>query len=244
MRNCKINQVALSRMAILTLHSFLSLALLNKWTASLMKRLHHLMKVFLGMINYSIINKIILLIDILKLRTPTISASSQVFEIDGTKLHIFDVSGFSYSRNSWLVFFEDVTCVLFVASLSSYDQVMAEETDVNRMVDSIVLFQDLANTKTLEKKPFILFLNKKDIYDRKIKTRNIVDYFPGYKGAPGDSAQGIKYFESKFKDPNIVSKPVTTHITCCTDTEFMKVILWTVVKTVLDGRLKEAGFAL
>lgn len=171
------------------------------------------------------------------------SISDSIFDMDGTKLHIIDVNGFSHSRNSWLTYFENITCVLFVASLSSYDQVMVEEAEVNRMVDSIVLFQDLTNNKTLEKKPFILFLNKKDIYERKIKTSNIVDYFPGYKGAPGDAAQGIKYFDGKFKDPNIVSKPVATHVTCCTDSEFMKVIILTVVQTVLEGRLKEAGFS-
>ena len=163
------------------------------------------------------------------------------FYIKGQRLHVIDVNGFSQSRSTWLQYFDSITCVLFVASLSSYDQVMMEESDVNRMVDSIVLFQDLANNKQLEDKQFILFLNKKDIYEKKIKTKNIIDYFPGYKGASGDIAQGIKYFESKFLDQKIVSKQITSHVMSCTDTEDMKDIISTVIQTVLMGRLRDTG---
>jgi guanine nucleotide-binding protein G(i) subunit alpha len=59
---------------------------------------------------------------------------------------------------------------------------MAEEDGINRMVDSLVLFDDMINHPLLEKKSFVLFLNKRDLYDKKIKKKDIIDYFPQYKG--------------------------------------------------------------
>jgi hypothetical protein len=112
----------------------------------------------------------------------TQSVSDTVFKIEGKNLHVFDVSGLSHHRNVWVSYFDDVNCVLFVASLSCYDQTMAEEDGINRMVDSLVLFENMVNHKLLTKCRFILFMNKKDVYEKKIKTKNIVDYFPNYKG--------------------------------------------------------------
>ena len=109
--------------------------------------------------------------------------SDTVFTIEGNKrLHVYDVSGLSHHRSSWISYFDEVTAVLFVASLSCYDQNMVEEEGVNRMVDSIVLFENMVNHELLVKKSFILFLNKKDIYEEKIRKKHIVDYFPNYKG--------------------------------------------------------------
>ena len=180
--------------------------------------------------------------DIIKLRDATRQRAHTLVEVAAVNIPIIDIGGLSFYRNIWAKETAAATIAVFAASLACYDQVMSEDHTVNRMVDSIVLFQELVNTATPDTHIYLVF-SKKDIYDEKIKTRNIVDYFPGYKGAPGDAAQGIKYFDGKFKDPNIVSKPVATHVTCCTDSEFMKVIILTVVQTVLEGRLKEAGFS-
>ncbi|KAJ3366571.1 hypothetical protein HDU91_001792 [Kappamyces sp. JEL0680] len=179
--------------------------------------------------------------DILNLRTVTQSVSDTVFKIKSQSLHVIDVSGLSHHRSSWISYFDDVKTVIFVASLSSYDQNMVEEPDVNRMVDSLVLFEEMANHKLLESKSFILFLNKKDLYEEKIKTKNIVDYFPNYKGKPGSISQGIAYFDSKFRDKNKIEKCIITHVTCCTDTDIMKVIIDGVLFSIVSGNLQAHG---
>jgi hypothetical protein len=120
--------------------------------------------------------------DLLNLRTVTQVVSDTVFQISGETLHVFDVSGLSHHRNGWISYFDDVNCVIFVASLSCYDQNMVEEEGVNRMVDSVVLFENMINHPLLKSTQFILFLNKKDVYEKKVQTKNIVDYFPNYKG--------------------------------------------------------------
>ena len=197
-------------------------------------------------------------IDILNLRTVTRNVSDNVFITNNKCLHVIDVSGLSHHRKTWIPYFDDVNCIIFIASLSSYDQTMVEEEGVNRMVDSIVLFQEMVNHKMLSQKPFILFLNKKDIFLRKIKTKHIIDYFPNYKGTiyknhrmihlflgnKEDPSAGVKYFDSKFRDQNVVTKEITTHVTCCTDTKIMKVIVSSVVNSILIGLLNNVGLAV
>jgi hypothetical protein len=173
----------------------------------------------------------------------TQSVSETIFQIEGTPnpLHVIDVSGLSHHRNHWLAYFDQVQSILFVASLSCYDQTMAEEEGVNRMVDSLVLFENMVNHKLLEGKNFILFLNKKDIYEKKIKKRNIVDYFPQYKGKVGSASQGLKYFDSKFRDQNKSQNLIITHITCCTDTTMMNTIVKGVLNALVKSFLKNQG---
>ncbi|KAJ3335088.1 hypothetical protein HDU91_002371, partial [Kappamyces sp. JEL0680] len=60
--------------------------------------------------------------DILKLRTVTQSISDTVFKVQSKNIHFIDVSGLKHHRKAWLSYFDDVHSILFVVSLSSYDQ--------------------------------------------------------------------------------------------------------------------------
>ncbi|KAJ3304741.1 hypothetical protein HDV03_002426 [Kappamyces sp. JEL0829] len=182
--------------------------------------------------------------DILNLRTITQSVTDTIFPVDGQRLHVIDVSGLSHHRNGWVSYFDDVKAILFVASLSCYDQTMMEEEGVNRMVDSVVLFENMVNHELLRDKYFILFLNKKDLYGKKIKKKDIADYFPNYKGKKGSVSQGIKYFEAKFKDQNRYSKEIVTHVTCCTDSKIMRVICANMISSIISGQLKNLGLQM
>ena len=46
---------------------------------------------------------------------------------------MFDVGGQRSQRKKWIHCFDDVDCVLFVVALSEYDQVLSEDSSVNRM---------------------------------------------------------------------------------------------------------------
>ena len=53
---------------------------------------------------------------------------------------------------------------------------------VNRMSESLALFGTITKYPWFNKSSLILFLNKKDLLEEKIKTSNLVDYFPEYTG--------------------------------------------------------------
>ncbi|KAJ3304740.1 hypothetical protein HDV03_002425 [Kappamyces sp. JEL0829] len=180
--------------------------------------------------------------DILYLRTITQSISDTVFTIDNQRLHIIDVSGLSYHRKQWISYFDDVRTVIFVANLASYDKMMIEDKTVNQMVDAIVLFEEIINHQLLAKKFVLLFLNKKDLYEKKIKKRSIAEYFPQYRGKPGSASQGVKYFEIKFRNQRRGhANEIMTHVTCCTDTKLMKVVMDGVLVGILQGQINKVG---
>ncbi|KAJ3271583.1 Guanine nucleotide-binding protein G(t) subunit alpha-1 [Terramyces sp. JEL0728] len=121
-------------------------------------------------------------LDILNLRTITMNISETAFTYKNKKFHFFDVSGLSYHRKFWIAYFDCVHTILFVTSLASYDQVMIEDSNKNRMNDSITLFSDIVNHPLLFKQNLVLFMNKKDIFEKKVKTIPIRKYFPEFDG--------------------------------------------------------------
>jgi hypothetical protein len=120
--------------------------------------------------------------DMLRLRIPTHSVTQSVYRINSTNTHFIDVCGLQNHRKVWVKYFDDVHTILFVVSLSSYDQFLAEDPSTNRLVDALVLFDEIVNTEALKAKDVILFLNKKDIFDKKAKITSIKPYFPEYSG--------------------------------------------------------------
>jgi hypothetical protein len=51
---------------------------------------------------------------------------------------------------------------------------------VNRIHESLELFEGICNNKFFSNTAIILFLNKIDLFTDKIKTSNLIDYFPEY----------------------------------------------------------------
>ena len=76
-----------------------------------------------------------------------------------------------------------MTTLIFIVSLSSFDQKMDENISVNRMVESLVLFDGICNNEILYKIPVILFLNKMDLFKIKLEKSKVGHYFLDYQGA-------------------------------------------------------------
>ncbi|KAJ2997427.1 hypothetical protein HDV02_005556 [Globomyces sp. JEL0801] len=169
---------------------------------------------------------ILTLKDMLLMRTVTQNISDNVFEVEmrgsKTKLHFFDVSGLKYHRKRWLPYFENVQLIVFLVAVSSYDQVLLEDKDVNRMVDAIRLFEDIVNHPLLAKSDMVVFFNKKDLFDIKIRNISLKTYFPTYTGEDFSSSESMTFFRDTFKSKNRKpDKLITFHTTCCTDTKAM-----------------------
>ena len=68
-----------------------------------------------------------------------------------------------------------------MVSLSCYDQFLVENSSVNQMHDSLALFEEIVNHPLLSNSNFILFLNKKDLFEEKMaRFNNLRLWFPGY----------------------------------------------------------------
>jgi len=82
---------------------------------------------------------------------------------------MFDVGGQRNERKKWIHCFENVTAVLFVASISDYNQTLYEDEKTNRMMEALSLFEEICNSRWFKNTAMILFLNKRDIFAEKIK---------------------------------------------------------------------------
>ena len=71
---------------------------------------------------------------------------------------------------------------MFVLSLLYAYNVMLLSQDVNRMRESLALFEAIVGYPWFKKSSVILFLNKKDLLEEKIMSSDLADYFPDYTG--------------------------------------------------------------
>jgi GTPase SAR1 family protein len=95
---------------------------------------------------------------------------------------MFDVGGQRSERKKWIHCFENVTAIIFLVAISEYDQVLIEDESVNRMQEALTLFDSICNSRWFEKTSTILFLNKTDLFKRKLPQSPLEDFFPDYRG--------------------------------------------------------------
>lgn len=72
-------------------------------------------------------------------------------------------------------------CYFFIETLG-YDLVLAEDEEMNRMIESMKLFDSICNSKWFVDTSIILFLNKKDLFAEKIERSPLTICFPEYSG--------------------------------------------------------------
>ena len=113
--------------------------------------------------------------DVLRSRVRTTGIVETAFEIEGNTFKMFDVGGQRNERKKWIHCFENVTCVIFVAAISEYDQVLFEDDTTNRVIEALNLFDEICNSRWFTETSIILFLNKRDLFMEKINDwqRNI-----------------------------------------------------------------------
>ncbi|KAI9324972.1 guanine nucleotide binding protein, alpha subunit [Zopfochytrium polystomum] len=178
---------------------------------------------------------------ILRARSVTTAVSETKLRIKGSAVSFFDVGGQKRFRAKWAPFFDDVSAIIFVSSLACYDQALEEDANVNRMVDSVKAFSCICNHTVLTKIPIILFLNKSDIFSRKVKESPIQNYFPEYNDGPSTAA-GSSFFLKQFLKANRnAEKQITSHFTWATDSAQVQKILAEVADLILAGNLENAG---
>merc|ERR1719384_2968867 len=183
--------------------------------------------------------------DILLVRIPTTGMRTREFTIKGSVFNIFDVGGQRSERNKWIHCFDTVHGILFVASLSCYDQNLYEENDLNAMDEALELFNIVANSRYSKRASMILFLNKSDLFEEKIKmeSKPLTICFPEYDG--GNSFQEtVDYITMKFKEqisPNRPAQSVYSHITCATDQNNVKKVFDDVQHAVVTNALRHNG---
>eukprot|EP01128_Nolandella_sp_AFSM9_P004500 TRINITY_DN2027_c0_g2_i1.p1 TRINITY_DN2027_c0_g2~~TRINITY_DN2027_c0_g2_i1.p1 ORF type:complete len:345 (-),score=72.13 TRINITY_DN2027_c0_g2_i1:150-1184(-) len=179
--------------------------------------------------------------DLLRCRAKTTGIQELHLDIKGNKFIIVDVGGQRSERKKWIHCFQDVTAVLFFVALSEYDLYLYEDEETNRMHESLKLFDEICNSKWFHALPIILFLNKKDLFQEKIRKVNITVAFPDYDGemAYKECSDFIRdQFMALNENPQ---KEIFAHKTQATDTNNIKAVFEDVSEIVIGKALDEVG---
>ena len=116
--------------------------------------------------------------DVLKTRVRTVGIMETQFMYKHLLFRMVDVGGQRSERKKWLHCFEDVHAIIFCTSLTGYDLVLEEDENVNRMAESMKLFASICNNRWFVDTCVIIFLNKTDLFEEKIKVSPLKLGFP------------------------------------------------------------------
>jgi GTPase SAR1 family protein len=181
--------------------------------------------------------------DVLRSRIRTTGITESSFAIEGNKFKLFDVGGQRNERKKWIHCFESVTAVLFVGVLSEYDLKLFEDEKMNRMEETLNLFDEICNSRWFHDTAIILFLNKRDVFAEKIKKvpLTVCPLFADYAGDNNYEA-GCELIETAFHAKNRnTEKTIYAHVTCATDTSNVAAVFDAVKDIIINISLGEAG---
>ncbi|XP_061075138.1 guanine nucleotide-binding protein G(t) subunit alpha-2 isoform X1 [Conger conger] len=180
--------------------------------------------------------------DVLRSRVKTTGIIEEQFSCKELNFRMFDVGGQRSERKKWIHCFEGVTCIIFCGALSAYDMVLVEDDEVNRMHESLHLFNSICNHRFFATTSIVLFLNKKDLFQDKIKKVHLSICFPDYDG-PNTYDDASLYIRRQFEDLNMKKgvKEIYSHMTCATDTQNVQIVFNAVTDIIIKENLKDCG---
>ncbi|OQR78206.1 guanine nucleotide-binding protein subunit alpha-14-like, partial [Tropilaelaps mercedesae] len=173
--------------------------------------------------------------DYLCIKTPSKGISEYSMIIDNEfPSRIVDVGEQKSETKKWIHCFEEVSGVIFMVSLSDYD-------NLEKMEESRKLFQLIASSNWFTESHILLLLNKKDVLEEKVGHGLPFGHFhPDFRGISTDAPSCREHIRRMFAqlEPD---RPVYFFFTCATDTEDIKYVLPTLreiasVKTGVRSR--------
>ncbi|XP_022636642.1 guanine nucleotide-binding protein alpha-1 subunit isoform X3 [Vigna radiata var. radiata] len=171
----------------------------------------------------------------------------------GEVYRLFDVGGQRNERRKWIHLFEGVTAVIFCAAISEYDQTLYEDENKNRMMETKELFEWVLKQPCFEKTSFMLFLNKFDIFEKKILKvpLNVCEWFKEYQPVSTGKQEiehAYEFVKKKFEElyfqsiaPDHVDRVFKIYRTTALDQKLVKKTFKLVDETLRRRNLFEAG---
>lgn len=189
--------------------------------------------------------------DVLRCRLKTLGVSEFRFRLEtgsgaGQEWRIYDVGGARSQRLYWAPFFDMVDAIIFLAPISCFDQTLAEDRNVNRLEDSVLLWKEVCENKLLRAVQIVLFLNKIDILKDKLAAGiQFSRYVTTYGNRPNDYENTSAYLKRKFastlKEKSPVPRQFYCHFTTVTDMAATQTLLARVGDLVVRANLKDSN---
>jgi len=106
--------------------------------------------------------------DIIRAKLKTLGILDFEFEYEESRFNLVDVGGQRSERRKWIHCFDKVSSVIYLSAIDEYDgKTLFEDDKTSRFFESMTLFEKLSASPYFENTPFILFLNKVDLFEKK-----------------------------------------------------------------------------
>jgi hypothetical protein len=161
---------------------------------------------------------------------------------------LYDVGGCRTQRAAWIPYFDSIHALIFLAPVSCFDERLEEDPRVNRLQDSLILWDAICTSPLLLRTTFILFLNKCDLLRKKMKTGiKVKDYLTSYGDRPNDAKTFVKYLQAKFKDKLFhqqepINRNFYSFLTSVVDAKATSATLTSVQDGIFREHLSESNF--
>ncbi|XP_057957764.1 guanine nucleotide-binding protein alpha-1 subunit [Malania oleifera] len=171
----------------------------------------------------------------------------------GEVYRLFDVGGQRNERRKWIHLFEGVSAVIFCAAISEYDQTLFEDENKNRIMETKELFDWVLKQPCFEKTSFMLFLNKFDIFEKKVLKvpLTVCEWFKDYQPVSTGKQEiehAYEFVKKKFEElyfqsiaPDRVDRVFKIYRTTALDQKLVKKTFKLVDETLRRRNLFEAG---
>ena len=189
------------------------------------------------------------------------------YDIKENEFILYDVGGQRNERKKWIHHFADVAAVLFICALNHYHAVLFEDEKKNAMHEAVELFTEICKSKWFRKSEMILFLNKDDLFRKKLKAGNSLSCCfskedgwngdvwmgPDYSPIDGDEVEdkrqfdecyeaAVQFIQKAFIDVNqYPNRVIFCHVTCATDHDTVQKVFWDVQNIVIRSNLRRGG---
>eukprot|EP01103_Thecamoeba_quadrilineata_P000928 TRINITY_DN10819_c0_g1_i1.p1 TRINITY_DN10819_c0_g1~~TRINITY_DN10819_c0_g1_i1.p1 ORF type:complete len:368 (+),score=68.57 TRINITY_DN10819_c0_g1_i1:42-1106(+) len=176
--------------------------------------------------------------DILRLRIKTTGVHEILFHVQNYFFRMVDVGGQRSERRKWIHCFEGVKAILFCVALNEYDMRLFEDESINRMHESMKLFDEVCNCRYFINTSIVLLLNKEDLFRAKIGTSDLKQCFHEYDGG-SDADVAIKYITDQFKNLNslVKTRRIYCHTSTATSTDSVRLVFRDVMDILLQNMM-------
>lgn len=200
--------------------------------------------------------------DYLNVKVRTIGVSSEYFRLFNCRFELVDVGGQRGEREKWIHYFANVLTVLFVTAISEFDQNLFEDKGTNREVESLQVLSDVINKEEFTNVGFVLFLNKLDLFEKKVCDKEYRNdekgYNTTYEGQEPSQTEDetekkkaiedcLEHTRSKYIDVIEVRAGdglVKSHFSTALNSQIIEQVFKDSRNTILNKKLAEGGFPM
>ncbi|KAH8766535.1 guanine nucleotide binding protein, alpha subunit [Hyaloscypha finlandica] len=174
--------------------------------------------------------------DILLAKINPSGISETRFQMGRLSIKMVDINCQRSERKKWIKAFENVPAILFVVDMDEYDEVFFEESNRNRMMESMVLFDSVVNSRWFMRSSVFLLLNNLDSFRRKLRRAPLANYFPDYSGG-NDVNKAEAFILSRFTQLNRAHLNIYPHLIETIDKSKIQQVFESIEETIIKSNI-------